>query len=73
MRTSEAIKSNKLKAGIVYLWNYLEETVLMVTSEYRFFVRFPGGDPYEVHSSTKMAVNAFLAWAEITEQEYRLF
>ena len=73
MRTSEYEKSNKLKAGAVYLWNYLEETVLMFTPEYRVFVRFPGEDPYEVYSSTKMAVNAFLAWEEITKHEYERF
>ena len=73
MRVSEYQKSNKLKAGPVYLLNNLEETALMFTPEYRVFVRFPGKDPYEVHSSTKMATNAFMAWDEITEQEYELF
>ena len=70
---NEFEKSNKIKVGPVFLRNNLEETVLRITTDYRFFVRFPGEKEYKVDSSTKMATNAFLEWDEITESEYNEF
>ena len=70
---NELTKSKKIKNGPVFLRNELEETVLRVTPDYRFFVRFPGEEEYEVKSSTNMAVNAFLAFEEITESQYTNF
>lgn len=70
---NELTKSKKIKNGPVFLRNELEETVLRVTPDYRFFVRFPGEKEYEVESSTNMAVNAFMAFEEITKSQYDKF
>ena len=70
---NEYQKSKKISAGPVFLRNELEETVLRVTPEGKFFVRYPGETEYEVEHSTKMATDAWIAWIEITKEEYESY
>jgi protein tyrosine/serine phosphatase len=68
-------KAERLINDSVYLRNKYENIVLKTIpgKECKYYVKFPGEEPYELNYSTKLVTDTLLEWDEISKKDFESF